>query len=171
MTSWCKGMEQPFWNLCSFNIFFFSILFIYNKITFWFIVLFYKVKPCTICFLFTVVSWLPVSLIEQVTGPRATTVNMIHTIHLYFFVLEILKPLTWTCPRKRRTNCLTFKFELNLNQLLHYLGFEARKHVFGVCKQQGADQPAHLRRLISDFVIHLLEIIISKLASNKFSIF
>ena len=31
-------------------------------------------------FLFTVVSWLPVPLVLQVTGPRATTVNMIRTI-------------------------------------------------------------------------------------------
>ena len=31
-------------------------------------------------FLFTVVSWLPVPLVFQVTGPRATTVNMIRTI-------------------------------------------------------------------------------------------
>ena len=33
-------------------------------------------------FLFTVVSWLPVPLVYQVTGPRATTVNMIHTIYI-----------------------------------------------------------------------------------------
>ena len=38
-------------------------------------------------------------------------------------------------------------------------------------KNKGADQPAHLRRLISAFVIHLLESIISKLASSKISIF
>ena len=33
---------------------------------------------------------------------------------------------------------------------------------------KGADQPAHPRSLISDFVIHLLESIISKLAPAKF---
>ena len=38
-------------------------------------------------------------------------------------------------------------------------------------KNKGADQPAHLRRLISAFVIRLLESIISKLASSKISIF
>ena len=32
-------------------------------------------------FLFTVVSWLPVPLVLQVTGPRATTVNMIRIIY------------------------------------------------------------------------------------------
>ena len=35
-------------------------------------------------FLFTVVSWLPVPLVLQVTGPRATTVNMIRTISLMY---------------------------------------------------------------------------------------
>ena len=37
-------------------------------------------SPIIIRFLFTVVSWLPVPLVKQVTGPRATTVNMIRTI-------------------------------------------------------------------------------------------
>ena len=36
---------------------------------------------------------------------------------------------------------------------------------------KGADQPAHLRSLISAFVIRLLERIISKHATSKFSIF
>ena len=36
---------------------------------------------------------------------------------------------------------------------------------------KGADQPAHTRRLTSAFVIHLLERIISKLASSEISIF
>ena len=36
---------------------------------------------------------------------------------------------------------------------------------------QGADQPAHSRSLISAFVIRLLESIISKLGTRKFSIF
>ena len=36
---------------------------------------------------------------------------------------------------------------------------------------KGADQPAHPRRLINAFVIHVLECIISKLASSKISFF
>ena len=36
---------------------------------------------------------------------------------------------------------------------------------------KGADQPAHMRRLISTFVIRLLESIISLLSSSKISIF
>ena len=41
----------------------------------------------------------------------------------------------------------------------------------GVANNKGADQPAHTRRLISAFVIRLLEGIISKLASSEISIF
>ena len=37
-------------------------------------------RPMYNPFLVTAVSWLPVPLVKQVTGPRATTVNMIHTI-------------------------------------------------------------------------------------------
>ena len=33
-------------------------------------------------FLFTVVIWLPVPLVLQVTGPRATTINMIRIIQI-----------------------------------------------------------------------------------------
>ena len=36
---------------------------------------------------------------------------------------------------------------------------------------KGADQPAHQYRLISAFVIHLMERIISKFATSEFSIF
>ena len=36
---------------------------------------------------------------------------------------------------------------------------------------KGADQPAHLRSLISAFVIRLLESIISRFATNEISIF
>ena len=36
---------------------------------------------------------------------------------------------------------------------------------------KGADQPAHTRSLISAFVIHLLESILSKLATSEVSIF
>ena len=38
---------------------------------------------------------------------------------------------------------------------LHDFGFDARKLVFGVFNNKGADQPAHLRRLMSTFFIHL----------------
>ena len=41
----------------------------------------------------------------------------------------------------------------------------------GFANSKSADQPAHLRRLISTFVIHLLESIISRLATSKISIF
>ena len=39
----------------------------------------------------------------------------------------------------------------------------------GFANNKGADQPAHLRSLISAFVIHLLESIISKLVTSKIS--
>ena len=45
------------------------------------------------------------------------------------------------------------------------MGLDVGKPVFG------ADQPAHPHSLISAFVIHLLECIISKLASSKIPIF
>ena len=41
----------------------------------------------------------------------------------------------------------------------------------GFANNKSVDQPAHLRRLISAFVIHLLESIISKLATSEISIF
>ena len=41
----------------------------------------------------------------------------------------------------------------------------------GFGNSTGADQPAHPRSLISAFVIHLLENIISRLATCKISIF
>ena len=41
----------------------------------------------------------------------------------------------------------------------------------GVANNKGAEQPAHLRSLISPLVIRLLESFISKLASSKISIF
>ena len=41
----------------------------------------------------------------------------------------------------------------------------------GFANNKGADQPAHPRRLISAFIIRLLESIISKLDSREFSIF
>ena len=41
----------------------------------------------------------------------------------------------------------------------------------GVCKNKGADQPAHMCSLISAFVIRLLESSISKLATGEISYF
>ena len=47
-----------------------------------------------------------------------------------------------------------------------------RKPVFGSLRTtQDADQPAHLRRLISAFIIHFSESIIRKLATGEISIF
>ena len=53
-----------------------------------------------------------------------------------------------------------------------HMGFDARKTVFGGLQtKKSADQPAHPRRLISAFVIRLLESIVSKLATSEISIF
>ena len=41
----------------------------------------------------------------------------------------------------------------------------------GFATNKGADQPAHTRSLISAFVVHLLESIISRLAISEISIF
>ena len=41
----------------------------------------------------------------------------------------------------------------------------------GFVNNKGADQPAHMRRLISTFVVHFLECIISKLATSEMSQF
>ena len=41
----------------------------------------------------------------------------------------------------------------------------------GFANNKGADQPAHLRSLISTFVVHLLESTISRLATREFSNF
>ena len=55
------------------------------------------------------------------------------------------------------------------------MGLDARKPGFGGGgggggDEKGADQPAHPRILISAFVIHFLESIISKLATGEISI-
>ena len=52
------------------------------------------------------------------------------------------------------------------------MGLVATKPVFrGFANNTGADQPAHSRRLVSAFVIRLLESIISKLDTGEISIF
>ena len=43
--------------------------------------------------------------------------------------------------------------------------------LWGLANIKGADQPAHVRSLISPFVSHLLESIISRLATSKISLF
>ena len=56
--------------------------------------------------------------------------------------------------------------------LRHKLGLDARKPVSGGFRNNtDADQPAHPRRLISAFVICILESILSKLATIEISIF
>ena len=51
------------------------------------------------------------------------------------------------------------------------MGYDARKPVFEFANNKGADQPAHLRSLICAFVICLMEIIISRIATREVSIF
>ena len=48
------------------------------------------------------------------------------------------------------------------------MGLDAKKPVFGFPNNEGADQPVHMRRLISALIIHVLESILSKLAIWKF---
>ena len=55
-----------------------------------------------------------------------------------------------------------------------YLSYEPRRDktcLQGFANNKGADQPMNPRRLISAFVIPLLESFISKLASSEISIF
>ena len=52
-----------------------------------------------------------------------------------------------------------------------YMGLDARKPIFRVCDNKGADQPAHPRSLISAFVFRFLKSIISKLATSDISTF
>ena len=56
------------------------------------------------------------------------------------------------------------------NWLYRFLIF-APLLTLGFANNKGADQPAHPRRLISAFVIHLLESIKSRLARSKISIY
>ena len=42
------------------------------------------------------------------------------------------------------------------------MGLGVRKPVFGVCDYKSADQPAYLRSLVSAFVAHLLETLMTK---------
>ena len=52
------------------------------------------------------------------------------------------------------------------------MGLNARENLsLGFANNKSTDQPARLYRLISAFVIHFLEIIISKLAAGEILIF
>ena len=52
------------------------------------------------------------------------------------------------------------------------MGHDTRKPApWGFANNKGADRPGHQGRMISAFVIRLLESIISKLATGKISIF
>ena len=52
------------------------------------------------------------------------------------------------------------------------MGLDVISPVFGgFANNKGADQPAHPGRLISAFVIHFSECIVSKLAKGEISIF
>ena len=65
--------------------------------------------------------------------------------------------------------CQQCKFKWTKN-----LGLEGREPVLGGgvgADNTGADQLAHLRRLISAFVVRLFESIISKLTTSEISIF
>ena len=53
----------------------------------------------------------------------------------------------------------------------HNWALKREKVSSGFANNTGADQPAHPRRLISAFVILVLESIISKLATSEISIF
>ena len=52
-----------------------------------------------------------------------------------------------------------------------YLGLNARTCLQGFVNNKGLDQPSHLCSLISAFIIHLLNSIISRLATSEISIF
>ena len=72
--------------------------------------------------------------------------------------------------------CLDFAINMQCCYGLYYvrllnMGLDTRKPVFRFANNKGPDQPAHPGKLISAFVIHLLKIIISKLATSEISIF
>ena len=56
--------------------------------------------------------------------------------------------------------------------ILKYMGLDSRKTCLrGFANNKGTDQPAHPRSLISAFIIHLSESIISKLATSEILLF
>ena len=65
----------------------------------------------------------------------------------------------------------------NKTKTISNMGLDARKPVFGagggggVANNTGEDQPAHLRSLISAFVIYVVESTTSKLATSNISFF
>ena len=72
--------------------------------------------------------------------------------------------------QKNHLNELFFLRTQNI-YMLKWMGLDAKNLSLGVCEQQGADQPAHLRSLISPFVIHFLERTKSKLVKSKIPAF
>ena len=48
---------------------------------------------------------------------------------------------------------------------LNNMGSDARKPDFVACKQQGPEQPGHMHRLVSDFIVCYLESITAKPAT------
>ena len=53
------------------------------------------------------------------------------------------------------------------NLVLLYIGYGAKNLIFCKKHDKGADQPVHLCRLVSAFVIGSMESVISKLATCK----
>ena len=71
----------------------------------------------------------------------------------------------------QRTSSLRSNTQL-LTHSQRSMGLVARKSVIGgFANNKGADKPAHPRSLISVFVVHLLESIISRLATSEISFF
>ena len=52
-----------------------------------------------------------------------------------------------------------------------HMGLDAKKAIFGVSNNRNADQPAHPRRLVSVFVLRILEQIVYTLAKEEISTF
>ena len=49
------------------------------------------------------------------------------------------------------------------------MGHVMRKPVYAICEQKGADQPAHLRSLISTFVVRCIDSIIPLVSISEIS--
>ena len=106
-------------------------------------------------------------------APKQTTHKLNVQANQARFPLYLNKPSTALFSE---SNFLT-KFICALHKMFKegifaHMGLVARKPVFGgFANNTGADQPAHPQSLISAFVIHVLESVISSLATGKISIF
>ena len=78
--------------------------------------------------------------------------------------------LTMYVSRLMSLNSLLVSDAFCLLQMTPCYGPRPEKTCQGFANNTGADQPAHLRRLISAFVIRFLESIICKLATGEISI-